>query len=350
MICYTNSGAALQQNQNFLLQIPTNMLLGEIHLDSTLTETTVFEIQKFLKTSYVTLTLVDNYRSVQEVLATKLPLSFFNDMSSLGEGSVAHVVGADYVKIMFKIPVAFSGALDLNSDKYIKVEFSFSKFGDSVTTSSVKCYARQSKVLTNECIQYKRLNIPDGVLTYEFKPTGSAYILDLFGNGDNTSNIDFVELESMSGYKSRLDFYELFASYYEQNEISSRFLFSDDSGVRDVDAEGFTIGVLDTIGVDTIKIVRNDTTTDTTIVVVEKLVTKASDNAVTNGSVVKLENGTYVSNNKTAVNNAVLETIFVPQKQYAVANTIKQMASSGSTFGRSFDKKPSFSGVLEFMK
>lgn len=353
MKCYTYSGS-VQTSQNFLLPIPTNTLLGKVHFALNPGENIAYEIGSFLNKSFVTLTLVDNYRSVQEVLATKLPLSFFNDLSSIGEGAVMHSIMPNGVDIMFKIPLAFEGALDLNSDKYIKVEFAFNDFSTASPSSmSVECFARQGKSMTNDCIQYKRLNIPDGVLTYDFKPNGSAYILSFFEAGQAVANIDFVEYESISGYKSRFDFYELLADYYERNEISARFIYAGSVASKEYDAEMMSIGILDTVGVDTIKIVRNDTTTDTTIVVLEKLVTKASDNAVTNGSVIKLENGTYVPNNKVSVNTAVLETVFVPQKQYAVANTIRQMASAGSivkTGGSSSKGQLDPRGVFSFMK
>lgn len=364
MYVYKNATSA--KSQNFLVQIPANQLIGKLSFSmSYATSKSASEAKSFskksiadiLNKSLVTITLVDNFRSVQEVLATKLPLSLFNDISSLGEGAVVHslgysqvvsesvsipssvgslgaLVGVDKIysysgsmELMFKIPIAFTGSLDLDSNKYLRVDLELSH-SDKLTLDSVEVYARQTSSFTNDAIRYKRLNVPDGVLTYEFVPEGCAYIVNGQANGENTANVDFVELTYNTGLSSHVDFYELMAKYYEENEISSRVVSKSDN--EDLQGEMMfesTILTLDTIGVTNIRIVRNNTDDDTTIVVMDKLVTSASENNASAGEVVKLASGQYVAASEKVVATEELKQLMMPQKPYAAAITINKMAA-----------------------
>lgn len=345
MKIYSNEGDV--KRHSFLVQVPANQLLGRVKSNYSLNSPeTSFEefISYFLNGATATITLVDNFKSVQEVMATKVPLAFFNDMSSMGEGAVVHGFGDkspdedNKLDIMFKIPLAYSGSLDLNSQKYLRVDLDFEVSQhrlDKPTTGSeydvnifsVEVYARQTRALTNELIQYKRLNVPDGVLTYEFNPDGGAYIVLGTKGVASAANIDFVELVYNTGVTSRVDFYELLAKYYEENEISSRFV----SGFQMRDISTITPGVtpfeasilaLESVGVSTIRIVRNNTEDDTTIICLSKYVSSASDNRISNGSVTKAVTGEYVPATPAVVAENQLITLLEPKKPYAVANII----------------------------
>lgn len=328
MKVYTGGSLA---KQNFLLEIPANMLIGKIRL-RLVKATTSFEpvkaISRILNAITFTETLVDNFKSVQEVMATKIPLSFFNDMSSMGEGAVVHStdvvmseggVAGVYADLMFKIPLAYVGSLDLNSQKYLSIDLDFGDL-DSLSAElvSVEAYARQGRALTNDLIQYKRLNVPQGVLTYQFVPDGPAYVVAGQEGGVSSANIDFVEIAYNTGVTSRADFYELLAKYYEDNEISARFI---SSGNEFEGAYESTILALESVGVKSIRIVRQNTEDPTTIICLAKYVSSATDNRIANGSVTKLVTGEYVP----AANRGEMEliTVLEPMKPYAVSETIK---------------------------
>lgn len=383
MYVYKNATSA--KSQNFLVQIPANQLIGKLKFsmsqadNRTASEAKSFSrkaIAEILNKSLVTITLVDNFRSVQEVLATKLPLSLFNDISSLGEGAVVHslayeqvVASSVYVpslgddvpgeivpvvskysysgsmELMFKIPIAFTGSLDLDSNKYLRVDLELSH-DDKLTLNGVEVYARQTSSFTNDAIRYKRLNVPDGVLTYEFVPEGCAYIVNGQANGVNTANVDFVELTYNTGLTSHVDFYELLAKYYEENEISSRLISASEN--EDLQGEMLfesTILNLDTIGVTNIRIVRNNTDDDTTIVVMDKLVTSASENNSSAGEVVKLASGQYVAANEKVVATEELKQLMTPQKPYAAAITINKMAAEAVVANPAFTARPAAVGI-----
>lgn len=384
MYVYKNATSA--KSQNFLVQIPANQLIGKLKFNLPVAVAEKFSrsglftrrtIAEILNKSLVTITLVDNFRSVQEVLATKLPLSLFNDISSLGEGAVVHSlyyaqdkfssaldkgvaasesdpvklpVQSEYaysgdMQIMFKIPIAFTGSLDLDSNKYLRVDLELSH-DDKLTLNGVEVYARQTSSFTNDAIRYKRLNVPDGVLTYEFVPEGCAYIVNGQANGVNTANVDFVELTYNTGLTSHVDFYELLAKYYEENEISSRLISASEN--EDLQGEMLfesTILTLDTIGVTNIRIVRNNTDDDTTIVVMDKLVTSASENNSSAGEVVKLASGQYVAANEKVVATEELKQLMTPQKPYAAAITINKMAAEAVVAKPSVVAKPAAVGI-----
>lgn len=312
-----------------LIQTPCNMLIGCVTAPYSGAGVADVKaaVQKFLNASTCTITLIDNYKSVQEVMATKIPLSFFNDLSSMGEGAVVHSVvsaatesAAGTVKIMFKIPIAYVGSLDLNSQKYLNIGFDFTQsmsYGIS-SVAQLELFARQGRALTNELIQYKRLNVPDGVLTYEFVPDGPAYVTVGQTGGTSSANIDFVEIAYNTGVTSRIDFFELLAKYYEDNEVSARFIAA--GTVSDTLFES-TILALESVGVKSIRIVRNNTQNDTTIICLSKYVSSATDNRISNGNVTKLVTGEYVPK----ANRAEMEliTVLEPLKSYAVSETIK---------------------------
>lgn len=339
---YVYKNATDSKSQNFLVQIPANQLVGRLVFGkSALNVADVAvgfdkkDISDILNHSLVTITLVDNFRSVQEVLATKLPLSLFNDISSLGEGAVVHSVERNFVdgallgemEVMFKIPIAFTGSLDLDSNKYLRVDLELA-FAPVYVLQKTEVFARQTSTFTNDAIRYKRLNVPDGVQTYEFVPEGCAYIVNGQANGKDTANVDFVELTYNTGITAHVDFYELLSKYYEENEISARVISRSSS--KDLEGEMFfesTILCLDTIGVVNIRIVRNNTNDDTTIVVMDKLVTSASENNSSAGDVVKLASGQYVAANEKVVATEELKQLMTPQKPYAAAITINKMAS-----------------------
>lgn len=329
MKVYTGGSAAIQ---DFLVQIPANMLLGKMVFKKTgaATSEPVSLMSSILGATAFTETLVDNFKSVQEVMATKIPLSFFNDMSSMGEGAVVHSFytegeGASAVSVMelmFKIPLAYVGSLDLNSQKYLSCTLDLSAVSavsGGYALDFVDVYARQGRAFTNDLIQYKRLNIPDGVLTYEFVPSGPAYVVGGQKGGISVANIDFVEISYNTGVTSRVDFYELLAKYYEENETSARYI----SGAGGITEEAFeaTILALEAVGVKSIRIVRKNTDDDTTIICLAKYVSSATDNRVSNGSVTKLVTGEYVP----VRNKGEMEmiTLLEPMKSYAVAETIK---------------------------
>lgn len=323
MQIYTGGNAT---KQSTLVQIPANMLVGCFNVavsDSSSTLDYEKTVSDILNKSTATLTLVDNYKSVQEVMATKIPLSFFNDLSSMGEGAVVHSVNgtltAPAFKIMFKIPIAYVGSLDLNSQKYLRLDLEYSSNGIALT--SVEIYARQTRALTNELIQYKRLNVPDGVLTYEFVPEGPAYVVAGQSGITSIANIDFVEVAYNTGVTSRVDFFELVAKYYEENEVSSRLI----SSVQGFSEKLFesTILALESVGVKSIRIVRNNTEDDTTIVCLTKYVSSATDNRISNGDVTKLVTGEYVPNRPAVRAEMELISVLEPMKSYAVGQTIK---------------------------
>lgn len=329
MKVYTGGSAAIQ---DFLVQIPANMLLGKMTFKKTgvVVGEPVFTMSNILEAVTFTETLVDNFKSVQEVMATKIPLSFFNDMSSMGEGAVVHALhvngeGATAVttiELMFKIPLAYVGSLDLNSQKYLSCTLdasAVSAVAASFELDSVDIFARQGRAFTNDLIQYKRLNIPDGVLTYEFVPNGPAYVVGGQKGGVSAANIDFVEVSYNTGVTSRSDFYELLAKYYEENETSARYI-SEKGNITEMAFEA-TILALEAVGVNSIRIVRKNTDDDTTIICLAKYVSSATDNRVSNGSVTKLVTGEYVP----VRNKGEMEmiTLLEPMKSYAVAETIK---------------------------
>lgn len=339
---YVYKNATDSKSQNFLVQIPANQLVGRLVFGKSALNVADIavgfdkkDISDILNHSLVTITLVDNFRSVQEVLATKLPLSLFNDISSLGEGAVVHSVERNFVdgallgemEVMFKIPIAFTGSLDLDSNKYLRVDLELA-FAPVYVLQKTEVFARQTSTFTNDAIRYKRLNVPDGVQTYEFVPEGCAYIVNGQANGKDTANVDFVELTYNTGITAHVDFYELLSKYYEENEISARVISRSSS--KDLEGEMFfesTILCLDTIGVANIRIVRNNTNDDTTIVVMDKLVTSASENNSSAGDVVKLASGQYVAANEKVVATEELKQLMTPQKPYAAAITINKMAS-----------------------
>lgn len=339
---YVYKNATDSKSQNFLVQIPANQLVGRLVFGKSALNVADIavgfdkkDISDILNHSLVTITLVDNFRSVQEVLATKLPLSLFNDISSLGEGAVVHSVERNFVdgallgemEVMFKIPIAFTGSLDLDSNKYLRVDLELA-FAPVYVLQKTEVFARQTSTFTNDAIRYKRLNVPDGVQTYEFVPEGCAYIVNGQANGKDTANVDFVELTYNTGITAHVDFYELLSKYYEENEISARVISRSSS--KDLEGEMFfesTILCLDTIGVVNIRIVRNNTNDDTTIVVMDKLVTSASENNSSAGDVVKLASGQYVAANEKVVATEELKQLMTPQKPYAAAITINKMAS-----------------------
>lgn len=320
--------------QDTLIQTPCNMIIGKV--DVSLAASASFDpkaaVEKFLNGSSVTLTLIDNFKSIQEVMATKIPLSFFNDLSSMGEGAVVHSVNSPTattsgnMSIMFKIPIAYVGSLDLNSQKYLSVSFDLAKMGvnglPKGSQISLTLYARQGRALTNELIQYKRLNVPDGVLTYEFVPDGPAYVAIGQIGGKSSANIDFVEVAYNTGVTSRIDFYELLAKYYEDNEISARFV--SEEGVVSTLFES-TILALESVGVKSIRIIRNNTEDDTTIICLSKYVSSATDNRISNGNVTKLVTGEYVP--KSVRPEMELITVLEPLKPYAISETVKAAVS-----------------------
>ncbi len=324
------------------MQIPANQLVGRLVFGKSALNVADIavgfdkkDISDILNHSLVTITLVDNFRSVQDVLPTKLPPSLFNAISSLCEGAVVHSVECNFVdgallgemEVMFKIPIAFTGSLDLDSNKYLRVDLELA-FAPVYVLQKTEVFARQTSTFTNDAIRYKRLNVPDGVQTYEFVPEGCAYIVNGQANGKDTANVDFVELTYNTGITAHVDFYELLSKYYEENEISARVISRSSS--KDLEGEMFfesTILCLDTIGVANIRIVRNNTSDDTTIVVMDKLVTSASENNSSAGDVVKLASGQYVAANEKVVATEELKQLMTPQKPYAAAITINKMAS-----------------------